>query len=167
MHLHYAIQWRVPVGYWCSVKRIPPSMAILSTCTYLNMVKSSTYTQVPCADRKWPTEKMTSARFGLGRKHLTTSLASNGHTTFATCVSTTVKEENVEERYACAFGQDLWTAVSVIQHRAWMENVNTTITSKRQQLPLSSLETWTSPVAKQGPDRWSFLLFWQIISMPL
>ncbi len=44
---------------------------------------------------------------GLRRKYLTTSLASSGHTTFATCVSTRVKEENMEDKYACAFGQDL------------------------------------------------------------
>lgn len=44
---------------------------------------------------------------------------------------------NVEEH---PLGRDLWTAVSVIQHRAWMENVNTAITPKRRQLPPSSFK---------------------------
>lgn len=49
------------------------------------------------------------------------------------------------KRYARAFGRDLQTAVSVIQHRAWMENVSTTIISKRQQLRPLSAEKWISP----------------------
>lgn len=48
-------------------------------------------------------------------------------------------------RYARAFGRDLQTAVSVIQHRAWMENVSMTIISKRQQLRPLSAENWISP----------------------
>lgn len=48
-------------------------------------------------------------------------------------------------RYARAFGPDSQTAVSVIQHGAWMENVSMTTTSKRQQLHPLSAENWISP----------------------
>lgn len=72
--------------------------------------------------------------------------AADGRTTFKSSVSSRVKKGKYGGKYSCcAAGQDLKTAVSVLQHRDGMENVNTTITSKRQQLPLSSLEMWTSP----------------------
>lgn len=38
-----------------------------------------------------------------------------------------------------------------------MENVNTTIASRRQQLPSSPSETWTSPVAEQKTRQMIFL----------